>query len=222
VRRAKNLEAECVPSRAIRWMTAPPAHHGGDNRTHAVAAETEVPRSPEGEMTMDSPAQDETFHTCWSVTNVLRVLPIDTDKAREVLRLAEKIMCHMHGDPASTSSGVKCSRVRSSAFFDRFGGTVRFTSVGATTREWDFAMRNRWPRMLTVRSLQKVRTVCKVAGSAWPPHSLSGRLARQDVEDVCVQGGLWHEGTQNDPEKSAGPDRPEFGPCNSDGIGSAR
>jgi hypothetical protein len=35
---------------------------------------------------------------------------------------------------------VKCSRVRSSAFFPRFGGTVRKISVGATSRRFDFAM----------------------------------------------------------------------------------
>jgi hypothetical protein len=33
----------------------------------------------------------------------------------------------------STSPGVRCSRVRRSAFFGRFGDTVRFTSVGVTS-----------------------------------------------------------------------------------------
>jgi hypothetical protein len=60
---------------------------------------------------------------------------------------------------ASTSPGVRCSRVRRSAFALRFGATVRFTSVGATTRRWDFAMQNRRPRMSTVRISHKIRTV---------------------------------------------------------------
>jgi hypothetical protein len=48
--------------------------------------------------------------------------------------------------------GVKCSRVRKSAFFCRFGVTVRFTSVGVTNLRCDFAMGNRGPRVMTVRS----------------------------------------------------------------------
>jgi hypothetical protein len=64
---------------------------------------------------------------------------------------------------ASTSPGVRCSRVRSSAFGRLPGATVRFTSVGATSLRCDFAMENSPPRIATVRSLDKLRTVRKWA-----------------------------------------------------------
>jgi hypothetical protein len=36
--------------------------------------------------------------------------------------------------------GGECSRVLNSTFFRRFGGTVRFTSVGATSRRCVFVI----------------------------------------------------------------------------------
>jgi hypothetical protein len=53
---------------------------------------------------------------------------------------------------ASTSPGVRCSRVRSSAFGRLTGATVRFTSVGVTSLRCDFATENGPPRIATVRS----------------------------------------------------------------------
>jgi hypothetical protein len=56
--------------------------------SHAVRAEAAA----------DEPADKNTFWTCWSVSEVIRLLPNDVDEAREVLRIATKLMAMKHGD----------------------------------------------------------------------------------------------------------------------------
>ena len=62
---------------------------------------------------------------------------------------------------ASTSPGVRCSRVRSSAFGRGIGATVRKISVGATRSSAEFVNEITLAREATVRTSHKVRTVSK-------------------------------------------------------------
>jgi hypothetical protein len=58
----------------------------------------QVSRTVPAEFASYEPADHKTFMTCWCVTMVILALPENVDQAREVMRIANKVMAYKHGD----------------------------------------------------------------------------------------------------------------------------